>query len=311
MEPGQSNVVLLPKTVDYYQIELTRLLETEQYAKAASVLRFLLGCRSDDPRLHEEWGALLEWLETSMLGTVQQRQVRSAEKDQEEAEDAELSEAVLHRQEIQRQAMADPGYADRLMTMLRSGSPDKQLLALEQLSYIGEHEIMEELLLWIQQVKLLPVVQFKALQTLRQLGGSGTLRLPKFEGMIEVEIEETPLHEQDYPLMLSKVMERIQSVSESSQPTLAYFALETWKDFLIFIYGTELYYRMSAQTEQETDIWAGAFHLVLQQSVFGTAEEQELQDMYGVAGSSILWEQAVGVMRSFARQQLMSFPGFE
>ncbi|GJM79232.1 hypothetical protein HMSSN139_17280 [Paenibacillus sp. HMSSN-139] len=53
---------MFPKTLDYYQIELTRMLETERYGEAVELLQFLLQCQGEDPRHYEEWQALLDWL---------------------------------------------------------------------------------------------------------------------------------------------------------------------------------------------------------------------------------------------------------
>ena len=54
--------MLLPKTIDFYQIEITRMLETERYEEAIALLRFLAKCDSGDIRTNEEWLALLAWL---------------------------------------------------------------------------------------------------------------------------------------------------------------------------------------------------------------------------------------------------------
>lgn len=68
MRAGEKgNVILLPRTIDYYQMRLTRLLETDRFAEAAELLRFLLQCRTDDERTVEEWRMLLEWMESQRL----------------------------------------------------------------------------------------------------------------------------------------------------------------------------------------------------------------------------------------------------
>ena len=61
-EPSRNNVILFPKTHDYYQIELTRMLESERYGEAIALLQFLLTCDGEDARIREEGDALLQWL---------------------------------------------------------------------------------------------------------------------------------------------------------------------------------------------------------------------------------------------------------
>jgi hypothetical protein len=49
--------------LDHYQIQLTRMLEAEQYGEAKELLRFLLHVRGEEPRNYEEWENLLAWLD--------------------------------------------------------------------------------------------------------------------------------------------------------------------------------------------------------------------------------------------------------
>ena len=47
-EDDARNVYLFPNMLDHYQIQLTRMLEAEQFGEAKRLIRFLLGCRGQD-----------------------------------------------------------------------------------------------------------------------------------------------------------------------------------------------------------------------------------------------------------------------
>src|SRR5690606_644728 len=120
------NVFLLPKTIDYYQEELTRMLETERFAEAVALLEYLLVCRSDDPVTEAEWQRLLDWLKTSFsieMGTAA------------EEEDEEVTESDLHKQRFYNKMAEDPGYVKKLLEIVLT-HPDleKKMLAIEQLT---------------------------------------------------------------------------------------------------------------------------------------------------------------------------------
>jgi len=130
-DPSKDNVVLLPKTVDYYQMELTRMLETERYGQAMELLRFLLRCQTDDERSRDEWGSLLDWLSTMFPDHADGTRPDAGEWEEEETEND------LRRNHVLQKAAADRAYADKLLEALRQPvSPEKQFMALEQLVYV-------------------------------------------------------------------------------------------------------------------------------------------------------------------------------
>ena len=61
-----NNIVLFPKTLDYYQIQLTVMLENERYGEAMKLLHFLLQCQGQEERHYDEWQALLDGFRSSV-----------------------------------------------------------------------------------------------------------------------------------------------------------------------------------------------------------------------------------------------------
>lgn len=293
--PDKEKVILLPKTVDYYQIELTRMLEAGQYGDAVQLLRFLLKCKTDDERLDDEWQALLDWLETAV-----------PEQPQESDEDSE-SETDLFRQHLRQKTVIDSKYAENLLdTLLHHTSVEKKMLALEQLAYIEHPEIDNALHHWIENSKLHPIVQFRVLQILKSRGMKGKIKVHKESATAVVDIEETPPSFEQFPPQINEIVARVQRISEVNNPALFYFAEQTWHEFLAFIYGTPVYDQLLSQEEQETDVWAAAFHWMLLESMFDTNGVEEIKELYGITSDlTFSWERAFEVMNSFSRSVLI------
>ncbi len=166
------NVILFPKTVEYYQYELTRLLEAERYAEAMKMLRFLLGCRSDDVTAREEWQSLLGWLQMMFPDM--------ALKNQDQPDEEDESESDLLRQQMLAKGEQSEAYAQRLLESIRSQhAPDKLMLALDQLAFLEHPGIDETLTGWLEEEELHPLIQFKTLQTLKKRGAAALFRSGK------------------------------------------------------------------------------------------------------------------------------------
>lgn len=295
-EQPTNNVILFPKTAEFYQFELTRMLETERYGEAIRLLQFLIGCQQPDERLHEEWIALLQWLQTMFPESL-------FEEEHGTGED-EWTEADMLRERLAAKASQDSGYAERLLDMLKSRqSLENQLLALDQLALLEHSElnITASLVEWLTEREWHPLIQYKGLQTLKLRGMTGMLELRKNGETLLVNVEDTPLSFEDFPSIVNEIMDRVQEISQTNQPALAYFAQETWNEFLAFIYGTSSYRQMLRQDREYVDVWASALHLVLLQRVFHTGDKEEIFDLYGITGAmEFQWEQAYRIMQQFA-----------
>lgn len=269
-EKLRHNVVLFPKTIDYYQIELTRMLETERYREAIELLRFLVECDSGDPRTNEEWQALLDWL-------------RTMQPDLYIEEEEEVSEEELRRRQLTDKEKKDANYVRELLQILEDGTNlAKQALALEQLSCLEDPSINEALKKWLISVPLPPTLQFKVLQVLRRRGEDSTVTLDKLGEPVKFDIQATPSSFDDFPQEAYSIVDRFLSFSETKHPVLAYFAEETWQEFLSYLYGTSVYEELLSLTEDQTDAWACAFHLVLEETMLGTVDEENAYELYGI-----------------------------
>lgn len=264
--PHQDNVFLLPATIDYYQEQLTRMLETERFNEAVALLEFLLKCRSDDPITEAEWRRLLDWLKTTFSSAT--------ETDPDGDEEEEVTESDLHKQRFYTKMAEDPGYVKKLLEIVLT-DPDleKKMLAIEQLTVADHPQIDETLKRWIQQVDLHPLIQYKVLQSLRARGVSGQIELSRGGETIQLMIEETPLDLIHYPDIIQLVLERVKAVSEVEQPSLVYFAEHTWREFLAYCYGTSLYEELCQIDTVEAEAWAAALHAAVVESMTGAKPE--------------------------------------
>ncbi|SDD25824.1 hypothetical protein SAMN02799630_02883 [Paenibacillus sp. UNCCL117] len=288
------NVILFPKTVEYYQYELTRLLEAERYGEAIELLVFLLGCHSADSAVREEWQSLLDWMRM-MFPDLTGGQP-SGEEEPEQSESELLRSHLLAREE------KSEAYAERLLETIRSQqAPDKLLLALDQLAFLEHGRIDEALTGWLREEELHPLIQFKTLQTLKKRGVTGSVTLHKNGESAVCEIEDTPADFDRFPSQIQEIIARVQEISEIKHPALSYFASQTWNEFLAYIYGTSAYRQMLRQDEACVDVWAAALHLTLLERVFDGGDKEELLELYGITSDlTFQWEQAYRIMQQFA-----------
>lgn len=290
---NDNNVVLFPKTLDFYQIELTRMLETERYSEASELLQFLLQCQGQDPRLYEEWQALLDWL-TDAFPMLQGSESGGYEDDEE-------GEESMARQHVEAKLAEDVNYADKLLhTVMEKPMSEHTFLALEQLSYLDKPEVDEALIGWLQSTELHPLLQYRVLQTLRRRGTQGLIRFFRSGEHVEIEIETVPIRPEEFPQPVQTVLERVGDQTQVHDPTLFYFAQELWTQFVMAIYGTMDYKSLLVEEEAMIDIWAAALHQTVADSLPGGIGDEELRSLYGITDSLRLrYEQAYRSMRQF------------
>lgn len=272
----RGNVILLPKTVDYYQEELTRMLETERYGEAVRLLGFLLDCRTEDPRMADEWQELLHWLQTSFVEVERELQ----------SEDEDVSERDMRKQQLYSKLANDPNYVKKLLeTLLGDSGLDKKMVALEQLSLADHPQIDDTLKRWLEQVELHPLIQFKVLQTLRSRSAVGTIALSRCGEQVELDIAATPLSAEEYPEAIRLIEELVLRACDAAQPNLAYFVSHTWNECIAFVYGTSIYARLASLTQESAPPWAAALHRAVEETMAGTSAKEELEQRYGLTRS--------------------------
>ncbi|WP_017814096.1 hypothetical protein [Paenibacillus shenyangensis] len=298
------NVVLFPKTLDYYQVELTNMLETERYHEAISLLEFLLQCQGQDQRQLEEWESLLGWLRTTFPESSHDHfEGLDASEDEEPAANNEQ----IMRERIRLKQSEDRLYEEKLLkTAMERPVSERTLLALEQLSYLDQPDIEQRLIEWLQEEhQIHPLIQFRVLQTLRRRGYRGTVSFMHQHERVDVEVETVPLDPTEFPLTIIQILERVSDKAEISAPNLFYFAQELWTQFIMSIYGTQNYIWITRGDDAEIDIWAAALHQTVAETLEGSSNEEETRNMYGVTDSiRFRYEQAYRAIHQFVSSQM-------
>lgn len=292
---------MFPSMLDHYQVQLTRMLEAEQYGEAKALLRFLLQCQGEDARHYEEWNSLLTWLDMAFPedGIGENGSAFIMDKRDEEEDEAIIREQLLNPPD------QDEAYVNQVLYIMQHHPMiDQQILALERAAYIKSADVELSIKQWLQTEQVHPVVQFKALQCLRKRGATGTLTLERLGESVELDLEATPLSMDDFPSQVNCIVERTEQVAEINDPTLPHFARELWKESLQFLYGTAAYHWMLREDEDTVDYFAAALHLTLLLTVYGSANDDDIRDTYGITeGLRFRYEQACKALRQVALLQ--------
>lgn len=279
------------------------MLESERYGEAMELLRFLLQCQGQEERHYQEWQALLEWLEAAFPYANDNSQTDSRILREEE----ELREEDMARGLARSKASEDADYPRKLLSrVMDEPLSEATLLALEQLSYLEGDEIDHRLIQWLESTDVYPLLQFRALQTLRRRGAQGSIRLRRGQETLLIEIESVPLQNEEFPPQVSQVLERVAEQAEVHEPTLYYFAQELWGQFVMGIYGTGEYRALIEGQDALLDIWAGALHQMVSESLNGDRQEEETRAMYGITDSMrFQFEGAYRSLRGFVKTSLL------
>lgn len=295
--------MLFPKTLDYYQIQLTVMLESERYGEAMELLRFLLQCQGQEERNYEEWRSLLAWLETAFPYASQNGDAEGTS----HPEDDDLREEDMARILAKSKLTEDAGYPIKLLQrIMNEPLSEATILALEQLSYLEGGDVDEPLIAWVQGQNVHPILQFRTLQTLRRRGVQGTVKLIRGHETALVEIESVPLQNEDFPTQVSQVLERVAEQAEVHEPTLYYFAQELWWQFVMSIFGSDEYRKLLDGEDALLDIWAGALHQFVSESLNGNRQEEETRVMYGITdGMRFQFEGAYRAIKGFVKTSLL------
>lgn len=262
------------------------MLEGERFSEAAQMLQFLLQCQSDDPSYKEEWQSLLDWLSDTFPHTIPNKPGSGSEAiirdtaDADDADEQEETESELFKRHVRAKAANDSTFADKLLAMLAPHSPaEKQMMALEQLSHLERRTVAGPLKQWLEHNRLHPLVQFRGLQALRNVGETGTITIYKLGQTLTLSIGETPLHYDQFPGKLKEVLSRTKEMMDKDEPGLAELADVTWRDFLAFLYGTSVYEEL-LQSESRNEVWACALHQTLIETTFGHADNKKITGLY-------------------------------
>lgn len=295
---AKDNLVLFPKTLDYYQIQLTKMLETERYGDSKALLQFLLHCHGEAERYHTEWHALLGWLDAAFpeatSGSISDA---LGEEDEED-----LDENDLIRQRATDRSQMDTEYIPQLIATLGSSEdPEQQLLVLGQLMHLSHPDIELSLIQWLARAEYIPPVQFRTLQALRKQGATGLVTFWRNGESLSVEAGDTPLSFADFPQGIHQVLERVSQAAEVSDPTLSYFAEEMWKECVQVAYGTPIYRSMIEDEDSVFDLWGAALHQLLMEKLHGKLGDEWIRELYGITSElRFRYEQALRWLRHYS-----------
>ncbi|MFD0713941.1 hypothetical protein [Paenibacillus sp. GCM10027626] len=298
----KDNIYLFPRMLDQYQIQLTRMLEAEQYGEAKKLLLFLLQCQGEDKRHYEEWGNLLSWLEMVFPdddNTGPASGGVTLTQDTDEMDEEEL------RQQTLSSAEHDEAYVEQLLYIMQHHPVvDQQILALERAVHVDHPQVDEAILEWLTTAPLHPALQFKALQCLRKRGVTGRVPLVRLGEAVELEIEQTPLSLDDFPPAVVKVAERVEAATEVIDSTMPHFARELWKECLQCLYGTTVYNLIIKDDDATADCFSGALHQTLELSLYGRSDDDEIREIYGITDQlRFRYEQACRALRQVVQFQ--------
>lgn len=283
---------MFPKTLDYYQIELTRMLETERYREAIELLTFLLSCEGEEQKHYEEWQSLLEWL----MSAFPESGSHPLQEDEEEDEE------LFVRKHIEQKLREDKDYGKKLLdSVIYQPMTERSLLALEQLVFVDLPEVDDALLNWVTGHELHPLLQFRVLQILARRGNVELLTLKRGKETVEIHLQDVPLKTELFPYSVQAVLERVEEQTSIHNPTLFYFAQELWYQFIMAIYGTVNYQAILKEEDVELDVWAGALHAVVSERLpDGSKQDEEIRIQYGVTDHYRLrFEQACRAIEQF------------
>nr|WP_025697029.1 hypothetical protein [Paenibacillus forsythiae] len=273
------------------------MLESERYGEAAELLRFLLQCQGQEERHYEEWQSLLDWLEAAFPYALKDKHINELQ-----VHDEDIGEQEMARRLAENKLQEDPEYAGKLLhRVMHEPLSEGTLLALEQLSHFEGEEVDYALTDWVQNPGIHPILQFRTLQTLRRRGVQGAVELKRGQQSIVVEIDNVPLQKNEFPPQIAEVLERVAEQTETHEPALHYFAQELWEQFIMSIYGSEAYYSILTGEDGILDLWAGALHQTVSETLNGTRNEEETRVMYGITDSMrFQFEQAYRMLNGFA-----------
>ncbi|WP_251037790.1 hypothetical protein [Paenibacillus albidus] len=279
------------------------MLESERYGEAMELLRFLLQCQGQEERHYEEWQSLLDWLEAAFPYAARNEEAEGSSSPGDEDLREEDMARILANSKLQE----DAEYPAKLLNkVMHEPLSEATILALEQLSYLEGNEVDEELSAWLREEKVHPLLQFRTLQTLRRRGVQGTLELVRGQETVQVEIETVPLQNEDFPPQVSQVLERVAGQAEVHEPTLYYFAQELWGQFMMSIYGSSDYRALLGGDYALLDIWAGALHQIVSESLNGSRQEEETRSMYGITdGMRFQFEGAYRSLKGFVKTSVL------
>jgi hypothetical protein len=302
MENKKSNIVLFPASLDFYEKQLTSLIDQERYEEAYELCNWFMDISHLPPLYVKKIEALHTWL--SMLLPKNEWGDNWQSREDETVDEAQ-DEQQLWLESVRTKSRNKPEYTSQLLTDLHQGSMEKQIIALEQLAYMQDEGIAIAICHWLEQEARHPFLQFRALQSLKLQNQLGKISLPREQGSLSVMIEHTPLRIEQFPSNILLVLSLLQDRGEVEQLDFIEFATQTWHEFLIFHYGTLFYRSLTEMNVKSAAIWASALQVVIADQFLQDRDRIEILARYEIGQQQIAdWQTAYSILLKFIQLPL-------
>jgi hypothetical protein len=261
-------LVLLPASINYYNLQLQELLQQERIAEAIQLLRFLVAC-SVQP---QEEVRLVEWQQ--LLAALEEEFPQAAEEEL-------LDEREMRLRAAQQKAGQDIMYVDQMAAVFLNGG-EQQAFALEQLSLLNYERLVPMLEGWLKEAEHDPMIQWMALQVLRKHGYDKPLQFVKDGMAVTMLAEQVPTREDEYPAAWRSVGFLAIEVASQMHVNLVDWIGETWMRMFIYQFGTKQFTPWMEQLEANPRLWACAIHFQLAQMVEDEPDFEAFVEAYGL-----------------------------
>jgi hypothetical protein len=246
-------LVLLPASINYYNLQLKELIEHERIAEAIQMLRFLVDCTVQP----QDEARLVEWQQ--LLATLEQEFPQVADEEV-------LDEREMRRRAAQQKAEQDIMYVDQMAAVFLNGG-EQQAFAIEQLSLLNYERLIPMLEGWLKEAEHDPMMQWMVFQVLRKHGYAKPVQFVKDGMAVTISPEQIPTSEDEYPLAWRKVGYLAIEVASQMHVTLVDWIGETWMRMFIYQFGTKQFMPWMEQLEANPSLWACAIHFQLAQMI--------------------------------------------
>lgn len=195
-------------------------------------------------------------------------------------EQMEVNEESLRRSSVLKKMEENPRYSKKLCEQLEKGNFEEQLSAIEQLKYIDQPDVIHTLKEYLIKPHPEPILKSFAMRALKEMGIGGTVRIHKFDRLLETRLDEVPLNNDDLPEQEKKVIDIIVDHIHESDPSFLSFALQVWMEYLFSVLPLHPDIR-------KPETWAAALHYTTSKMLNKSVSQQDVAEIYGVSAATV------------------------
>ena len=183
----------------------------------------------------------------------------------------------------------DPTYKKKLLEWLKNGTSEQKQNAIEQSFFLYDEDLENALKDYLLADND-PVSKTFALQALKTMGESDSVKLLKNNKQYEVELASVPVQAEEWQEICAPVYRALVDRTESESPSLMKFAVQLWMEYLFIIYP-------EVPEDKKANLLTAAIHAI-------TAEMLALSTVESVANDYNIKEKALLSCISDIRQTL-------